>query len=161
MAINYPANCRNITAGAMRQLKQRGYTTASGGLTQTEAVKNMAQHTRPAEYFSNREPAGIFMSNLESQKQAIEETTEAILAATRRMVDVAKESNKEMAGISGKMRASTESLGAAIDKLTKIASRGDFEKTVALTSTLVDALERLAVLEEKGMLDKVIKAMRP
>jgi hypothetical protein len=41
-----------------------------------------------------------------------------------------------------------------------VAGRGDFAETVKLTVTLVDSLERLAELEEKGLLDKVMKAMR-
>ena len=67
--------------------------------------------------------------------------------------------NKQVADVTGKFRHGTESLGAAIDKMAKIAARADFEKTVALAESLVQSLERLAVLEEKGVLDKVIKAM--
>ena len=43
--------------------------------------------------------------------------------------------------------------------MMKIAGRGDFAETVRLTESLVESLERLAVLEEKGLLDKVMRAM--
>lgn len=64
-----------------------------------------------------------------------------------------------MADVTGKFRSGTEHLGVAIDKMMKVVGRGDYEKTVQLTRTLVDSLERLAVLEEKGLLDKVMRAM--
>ena len=76
------------------------------------------------------------------------------------MVEAANEANKQMASVTGKFRSGTEHLGVAIDKLMKVAGRPDYEQTVKLTDSLVDSLERLAVLEEKGLLDKVMSAMR-
>ena len=76
------------------------------------------------------------------------------------MVNAAREANKQMSDVTGKFRDGTEKLSFAIDKLMKVAGRGDFEKTVELTESLVSSLERLAVLEEKGLLDKVMKAMQ-
>lgn len=111
------------------------------------------------DYVNKLEPAGEFMANIETAKEHIEQTSEAIFASARKLVAVANEANKEMAGISGKFRAGTEHLGVAIDKMMRTVSRGDYEKTVKLTVDLVDALERLAALEEKGLLDKVMKAM--
>ena len=101
------------------------------------------------------------MDALENTKQQLDDNTTAIQAAGRRLVDAAKDANKQMSDVTGKFRAGTEHLGVAIDKMMKVAGRGDYEKTVQLTCTLVESLERLAVLEEKGLLDKVMRAMRP
>lgn len=99
------------------------------------------------------------MEALDRTKRQIEENTEAILSSGRKLVDTAKDANKQMADVTGKFRDGTERLGNAIDKLMKVAGRGDFAETVKLTESLVDSLERLAVLEEKGLLDKVMRAM--
>ena len=99
------------------------------------------------------------MENLNSTKQKIEENTEAIFASGRKLVETAKDANKQMAEVTGKFRDGTERLSNAIDKLMKVAERGDFAETVRLTESLVESLERLAVLEEKGLLDKVMRAM--
>ena len=99
------------------------------------------------------------METLDRTKQQLEENTDAILGAGRKLVDAAKDANKQMADVTGKFREGTERLGLAIDKLMKIAGRGDFAETVQLTESLVQSLERLAVLEDKGLLEKVMKAM--
>ncbi len=99
------------------------------------------------------------MTELAKAKQQIDESTEAILASGHRLVDVAKDANKKMADVTGRFRDGTERLGSAIDKLMKIAGRADYAETVKLTESLVDSLERLASLEERGLLDKVMKAM--
>lgn len=158
MPIIYPPNCRGVTAGALKQIKKDGYTTASKGLFSSKFV-TIKGAISLNDYFSKIEPAGEFMAGLETAKQQIEETSEAIIDAARKLVANAQEANKEMAGISGKFRSGTEHLGVAINKMMQVVSRGDYEKTVKLTCELVDALERLAVLEEKGLLDKVMKAM--
>lgn len=101
------------------------------------------------------------MEALDRTKKQLDDNTAAIQAASHKLVDAAKEANKQMADVTGKFRAGTEHLGVAIDKMLKVAGRGDYEKTVQLTCTLVDSLERLAALEEKGLLDKVMRAMRP
>ena len=99
------------------------------------------------------------MEALENTRQQITENAEAILSAGGKLVDAAKNANKQMAEVTGKFRDGTERLGNAIDKLMKIAGRGDFAETVKMTESLVDSLERLAILEEKGLLDKVMRAM--
>jgi hypothetical protein len=111
-------------------------------------------------HFQKTEPAGEFMEALEHTKKMIDDNTDSIANAALKLVTSAKEANKQMADVTGKFRASTEHLSVAIDKLMKVAGRGDYEKTVQLTCTLVDSLERLAVLEEKGLLDRVMRAMR-
>ncbi len=100
------------------------------------------------------------MQSLETTKLQLDDSTEAILASGRKLVETAKTANKQMADVTGKFRDGTDKLASAIDKLMKVAGRGDFAETVRHTITLVDSLERLAVLEEKGLLDKVMRAMR-
>ena len=155
MAIIFPANCKGTTAGALREVKRQGYSTANGGLWD----KRMLGSLGPETYFSKIEPAGVFMETLDRTKQQIEENTEAILSSGRKLVDAAKDANKQMADVTGKFRDGTERLGNAIDKLMKVTGRGDFAETVKLTESLVDSLERLAALEENGLLDKVMRAM--
>jgi hypothetical protein len=156
MAIIFPTSCKNTTAGALREIKEQGYTTAGGGLFS----KRMLGSLGPKAYFDKTEPVGAFMDTLDLTKRQIEENTEAILSSGRKLVDTAKDANKQMTDVTGKFRDGTERLGNAIDKLMKVAGRNDFAETVKLTGELVDSLERLAVLEEKGLLDKVMRAMR-
>lgn len=99
------------------------------------------------------------MSNLDTAKDRIDETTEAIRVSAVKMVETAREANKTMNDVSGKMRDGSEKLAVAIDKMMKIAGRGDFAETVRLTESLVSSLERLADLEQRGLLDKVMRAM--
>ncbi len=163
MPITYPKSCRNVTAGALRQLAHTGATTACGGLFHTKEIDHqvLISSFNQARYFSKTEPAGVFMSHLESTKQQINENTDAILTSVHKLVDSAKDANKQMSDVTGKFRDGTEKLGSAIDKLMKVAGRVDYAETVRLTESLVSSLERLAALEEKGVLDKVMKAMRP
>ena len=157
MAIIYPSSCKGVTAGALRQIRQQGFTTASGGTFSINSVIGMVSEKKA--FFSQTGQAGVFMENLNSTKQKIEENTEAIFASGRKLVETAKDANKQMAEVTGKFRDGTERLSNAIDKLMKVAERGDFAETVRLTESLVESLERLAVLEEKGLLDKVMRAM--
>ena len=157
MPIVYPSLCRNVTAGALRQIKNEGFTSASGGLFEKRFVLN---NLHPKLVFLPTEPAGVFMETLDRTVQQLGENKEAIANAARSLVDTAKDANKQMSDVTGKFRDGTEKLGNAIDKLMKVAGRGDFAETVKLTESLVNSLERLAVLDEKGLLDKVMKAMR-
>ncbi len=100
------------------------------------------------------------METLDRTIQQLEENKTAIADASKKLVETAKDANKHMIDVTGKFRDGTEKLGIAIDKLMKVAGRGDFSETVRLTESLVNSLERLAALEEKGVLDKVMKAMR-
>lgn len=163
MAIIYPKDCIGVTAGAMRQTKKYGYSTNSrdGGLFSVEMVRNLA--LRPGDigtYFRKTEPCGEFMENINHHQQNINETRDAIMAASRAMVEAAKESNKQIQDVTGKMRDGSEKLGIAIDKMMKIAGRADFAETVKLTQSFVESMERLAALDERGLLEKVVKAMR-
>ena len=100
------------------------------------------------------------MESLENTKKQIEENAKAIRESALTLTTSAREANVQMTEVTRKFRDGTEKLGVAMDKLLKIANNGDFAETVRLTGTLVDSLERLAVLEEKGLLDKVMTAMR-
>ena len=159
MAIIFPPAVRGVSAGALRQLKRDGHTTACKGLWNVAAVKNTLATENGAMYFNKREPAGVYMEALEQTKKLINENTEAIQVSSTKLVEAAQESNKKLADVSGKMRDGADKLGAALDKFMKIAGRGDFAETVKLTESLVSSLERLAALEERGLLDKVMKAM--
>lgn len=156
MAIIFPQNCRGITLGALREIKKNGITHASGGFCSDEVIKAF----EPNFYFHRREPAGAYMQSLEQTKQTIDDNTDAIRNSSKHLVEAAVDANKQMQHVSGKFREGTEKLGVAIDKFMKIASRGDFAETVKLTESFVDSMERLAILEEKGLLDKVMKAMK-
>lgn len=163
MAIIYPKDCIGVTAGAMRQTKMQGYSTNSrdGGVFSVEMIKNIVStHKDFSSYFRKTEPCGEFMETITHQQKSIEQTREAIMAACRAMVESAKESTKQINDVTGKMRDGSEKLGAAIDKMMKIAGRQDFAETVRLTQSFVESMERLAALEDRGMLEKVVKAMR-
>lgn len=100
------------------------------------------------------------MTQLSEVKQHVEDGADAIFKAGAQLVAVAKEANKNMADVTGKFRDGTAKLGDAIDKMNKVAERGDFANTVKLVESLVTSLERLSVLEEKGVLVKVMSAMK-
>jgi len=158
LAIIFPESCRGVTSGALREIRRHGATTSCGGLFSTKFVVeelNKGTHL----YFERTEPAGVYMTDIAEAKVKIDEGTAAIQKSSHALVESARDANKQMSEVTGKFRDGTEKLSVAIDKLMKVAERGDFAETVKLTVTLVDSLERLAVLEEKGLLDKVMKAM--
>lgn len=157
MPIIFPANCKGTTLGALREVKRDGYTTQSGGLFDMKLVKGMMRSSKG--FFDKIEPGGVFMSNLEVTQKQIDETSEAISKSARSMVEMARESSKGLSEASSKVRDGTDKMGAALDKFMRVVDRKDFAETVKLTESLVDSLERLAVLEDRGVLDKVMKAM--
>lgn len=160
MPIIYPARCREATSGKLKQIQRNGYTD-DGSLMSVGYLRTLfADHRFISWYFSKIEPAGIFMEALENTKKQIEENAKAIRESAMTLTTSAREANVQMTEVTRKFRDGTEKLGVAMDKLLKIANNGDFAETVRLTGTLVDSLERLAVLEEKGLLDKVMTAMR-
>ena len=157
MAIIFPANTRGMTAGAMRQIKQQGYTTAAGGWHEINQVYGMA--AEGSIYLNQNEPVGRFMSALEQTAEDAKTLTEALLKSTHAMVEQAKESNKQLNDLNGKMRDGAEKLALAIEKFNKVAGNTNFAETAKQAESLVNSLERLAVLEASGTLDKVMKAM--
>ena len=159
MPIIFPNNLRNITAGALKQIKQQGVTTASKGYVGLDFAANKIADFRMADYLYKHEPLGILMTTTNETVKDINAVADAISLATRAMVDAAKESNKQMTDVSGKMRDNAEKLGTAIQKFSKIANDSNFANTAKVAESLVDSLERLAELERTGVLDRVMKAM--
>ena len=157
MAIIFPANTRGMTAGAMRQIKQQGYTTAAGGWHTMDRVYELANEV--SIYLDEREPLGKYMTVLEKAAEDAKAMTEALMKSTYAMVEQAKESNKQLNDVNGKMRDGAEKLGLAIERFNKVAGNTNFAETAKQAESLVNSLERLAVLEASGVLDKVMKAM--
>lgn len=157
MPIIFPENCKGLTTGALRQLKQQGHTTASGGFMSTKFVKSIQADTKT--FFESREPTGEFMEKIETAKQQIEDISEAITKASGQMVDTARVANKKMIEVSAKMRDGAEKLGLSIEKMLKIAGNNDFADVVKRAESFVTSLERLSELEKNGMLEKVIRSM--
>ena len=110
-------------------------------------------------YLQPNEPLGEYMTALKAAIEDSKEMTEALLKNTNAMVEQARETNKQLNDVSGKMRDGAEKLGSAIEKFNKIAGNTNFAETARQAESLVNSLERLAVLEASGTLDKVMKAM--
>ena len=157
MAIIFPSNTKGMTTGAMRQIKQQGFTTAAGGWHSLNRVYNLA--TEASLYLKETEPLGKYMTVLEKTKEDAENLTEALVKSTNTMVDQAKEAHKQMQDINGKLRDGAEKLGLAIEKFNRVAGNTNFAETAKQAESLVSSLERLAALEASGVLDKVMKAM--
>jgi hypothetical protein len=157
MAIIFPANTKGMTTGAMRQIKQRGSTTAAGGWHSVDTLRKLAADT--GTYLNQREPLGKYMTALAQAKDDAKEMTEALIKNTHAMVEQAKETHKQMSDINGKLRDGAEKLGLAIEKFNKVAGNTNFAETAKQAESLVTSLERLAALESSGVLDKVMKAM--
>ena len=100
------------------------------------------------------------MSTIENAVESLGKAKQSLSYAARDFQESAKNAAKGALDASGKLRDGSEKLGTALDKLMKVSGRADFAETVKLTGQLVESLERLAALEEKGLLDKVMKAMQ-
>ena len=146
-----------MTAGALREIKRTGHTTAGGGLFDVAYIHSLALQT--SAYLDEVEPLGKYMTTLEKAKDDANAMTEALLKNTRAMVSQAQEAQKQLNDINGKMRDGAEKLGTAFEKFNKIAGNTNFAETAKQAESLVLSLERLAVLEANGMLEKVMKAM--
>jgi ABC-type transporter Mla subunit MlaD len=99
------------------------------------------------------------MTALKAATEDAKEMTEALLKNTNAMVEQAKETNKQLNDLNGKMRDGADKLGLAIEKFNKVAGNTNFAETAKQAESLVNSLERLAALEASGTLDKVMKAM--
>ena len=110
-------------------------------------------------YLNQNEPLGRFMSVLEQTAEDAKSLTEALIKSTHAMVEQARESNKQLNDVNGKMRDGAEKLALAIEKFNKVAGNTNFAETAKQAESLVNSLERLAALEASGMLEKVMKAM--
>lgn len=156
MAIIFPESCRNTTAGAMRQIKQHGISTASGGTCSAE----WAENTSSVNFlFAKIAPVGIYMTTLENSQLSMALAATATSASAKAIAVSANEATAVVTEASRKMRDSTEKLGTAMQKFAGIFGSSDFAKKAEAAESLVTSLERLAVLEEKGILAKLMKAM--
>ena len=99
------------------------------------------------------------MTTLEKAQIDMAVTATATMASSKAMADSANEATRVVTEASRKMRDSTEKLGTAMQKFTGIFGSSDFAKKAEAAESLVTSLERLAVLEEKGILAKLMKAM--
>lgn len=99
------------------------------------------------------------MSQLAEASKTIHETADAVSAATRKMVNEAATSSASLTDASRKMRDATDKLTAQMQKFHVAFSNSKFDEQAKAAQSLADALERLAKLEEKGMLTKVMAAL--
>lgn len=159
MAIIYPASCRNVSAGALKQLKQQGWTTAGreGGLFRPDVASEFVATL--SVYFTKREPIGGYMEQLKETSKQIGELQEAIRKGMVETVAVAREQSEALTDVSRKLRDNAEKLGAAIEKFSRVAGSANFGDSAKQAESLVSSLERLAVLQQSGMLDKVMAAI--
>lgn len=101
------------------------------------------------------------MTALEQAQADMANTTDAISVTSRKMVQAAESANSALTDASRKMRDGTDKLGAAMLKFTGIFGSSDFANQAAAAASLAESLERLAALEERGMLTKVLAALSP
>ena len=156
-----PCSSHGFTSGAIKDLTLNGFTTACGGVFSekylTRALTNprtcMALITSPSE------PTGKFMNTLPTLEDQISNSATAVNSAIVKLSDAADTAKDKLHGVSGKLRDGAEKLSVAIDKVMTVSGRKDYAEVVRLTESLVNSLERLAELEQKGLLDKVIRAM--
>jgi len=99
------------------------------------------------------------MSTLTSLEDQISSSANAVNLAIHKLNDAADTAKDKLHDVSGKLRGGAEKLSVAIDKVMTVSGRKDYAEVVRLTESLVSSLERLAELEQKGLLDKVIRAM--
>jgi len=158
MPIIFPSHCKGVTLGALRQVRSEGITTACKGLASQAGIDKLMFNTQE-NYFLKTEPIGGFMATMETMKETVEQNSAATREAIKSLVEDAREGTKALNDVTGKMRDGVERMGVALQKLGKVVGNSDLRQTVELTSSLVDALERLSILEEKGLLSKVIASM--
>jgi hypothetical protein len=130
---------------------------SAGGLFLEDTIHKFAADTTL--YLKPNEPLGGYMTSLKTAVEDTEAMTEALLKHANGMVEQARETNKKLNDFSGKMRDGADKLNSAIEKFNKVTSNTNFAETAKHAELLVNSLERLAVLEASGTLDKVMKAM--
>jgi hypothetical protein len=109
MTVTYrPANLKGITAGALRQVKQQGSTTAAGGWHLEDTIHKFAADTTL--YLKPNEPLGGYMTSLKTAVEDTEAMTEALLKHANSMVEQARETNKKLNDLSGKCETEQTSL---------------------------------------------------
>jgi len=159
MAILIPESCKNVTSGSLRELAQSGHTTGSGGAFNVKFIKAQLRTATPSDYTSKTETMGKYMQELDSTQKKFEESADAISASIKKMVSAAEIAHKQLHETSAKMRDGTDKLGAAMTKFSAITNNSKFAETAKIASSLVESLERLALLQTTWMLDKVLQSM--
>jgi ABC-type transporter Mla subunit MlaD len=154
-----PDHLKGMTNGQLREIRQHGFAPSAGVFTEP-FIKSLSTLRDANAYFRPREPLGVFMSALEQAKTETDEMTEAIIRARRAMVDHATEAQVQLTEASRKMRDGTEKLGAAIQKFSNICGTTDFVEKAKAAESLANSLERLAHLDQNGMLGRVIEALQ-
>jgi hypothetical protein len=156
-----PCSAHGLTTGAVKQLKLNGFTTACGGIFSKEYFDHAFtdRHTCMGLITSPSEPIGKFMTTLTSLEDQISSSALAVNSAIIKLNGAADTAKDKLHGVSGKLREGAEKLSVAIDKVMVVSGRKDYAEVVRLTESLVGSLERLAELEQKGLLDRVIRAM--
>jgi len=140
----------------MRQLRETGYTS---GLLAAPLIENMVQDVRMSDLMKPSEKLGKYMAHTDEITKQLSDTTNAISLQLRTLNQAAAEGTKEMLIIAGKMRDSTQKFSEAMTRFTAVASSTKFAETAKVAESLVSSLERLAVLQESGKLDKVLAAL--
>lgn len=110
-------------------------------------------------FLQKREPMGQVMSNFQKATDDVEKLANALMDRTHDMVAQADTTAKAINSSSAKIRDSADKLGAAIEKFNKIASCTNFAESAKNACSLVESLERLAKLQQSGVLDKVMVAI--
>lgn len=110
-------------------------------------------------YLQPREPMGKVMSNFQKATEDVDKLASALMGRTHDMVSQADLSAKAINNSSAKIRDSADKLGAAIEKFNKIAGCTNFAESAKNACSLVESLERLAKLQQSGVLDKVMVAI--
>ena len=156
-----PCSSHGLTSGALKDLTLKGFTSACGGVFSQEYFDGALTDSRTCIKLitSPTEPTGKFMSTLTSLEDQISSSANAVNSAIHKLNDAADTAKDKLHGVSGKLRDGAEKLSVAIDKVMTVSGRKDYAEVVRLTESLVSSLERLAELEQKGLLDKVIRAM--
>jgi hypothetical protein len=143
----------------MRQIQQQGFTTAGrdGGAWSKKMIEGKVATL--SGYTRHNEPLGIFMNQLTEAKRDIDATTDAVSASARRMSDSAEQASLDMINSSRKMREATEKLTVQMQKFHTIFNNAKFDEQAKAAASLADSMERLATLEQRGLLSKVIQAL--
>ena len=75
------------------------------------------------------------------------------------MSDSAEQASLDMINSSRKMREATEKLTVQMQKFHTIFNNAKFDEQAKAAASLADSMERLATLEQRGLLSKVIQAL--
>lgn len=146
-----------ITSGELRLRSRIGIQS---GLVSHKEVRQMQDESVDrAVFYSRLEPGGLVVSEMERRTKEMDDAREALCSSIHQFVEKAKSAEKDLKSVSGKIRDANDKLSASIMKFMGTTNSADFGKTVQQAVTLVDALERLAALQDSGKLANVISAM--